>query len=41
VLEKTKEIIKDGLPNKISIQKFNKHIIEICKIAEINEMIVR
>lgn len=39
VLEKTKEIIKSGLPYKISIQKFNKHIKEICKIAEINEMI--
>ncbi len=39
VLEKTKEIIKDGLPYKISIQKFNKHIKEICKIAEINELI--
>ena len=36
VLEKTKEIIKDGLPYKISIQKFNKHIKEICRIAEIN-----
>jgi integrase len=39
VLEKTKEIIKSGLPYKISIQKFNKHIKEICKIAEINEPI--
>lgn len=39
VLEKTKEIIKTGLPYKISIQKFNKHIKEVCEIAEINEMI--
>ncbi len=39
VLEKTKEIIRDGLPYKISIQKFNKHIKEICRIAEISEMI--
>jgi integrase len=39
VLEKTKEIIKSGLPYKISIQKFNKHIKDICKIAEINELI--
>ena len=39
VLEKTKEIIKSGLPYKISIQKFNKHIKEVCQIAEINEMI--
>jgi integrase len=39
VLEKTKEIIKSGLPYKISIQKFNKHIKEVCKLAEINELI--
>ena len=39
VLEKTKEIIKSGLPYKISIQKFNKHIKEVCKLAEINEPI--
>ena len=39
VLEKTKEIIKSGLPYKISIQKFNQHIKEICKLAEINELI--
>jgi len=39
VLAKTKEIIKSGLPYKISIQKFNKHIKEICKLAEINELI--
>ena len=39
VLEKTKEIIKSGLPYKISIQKFNLHIKEICKLAEINELI--
>ena len=39
VLEKTKEILKDGLPYKISTQKFNKYIKEICKLAEINELI--
>ena len=39
VLAKTKEIIKSGLPYKISIQKFNLHIKEICKLAEINELI--
>jgi integrase len=39
VLEKTKDIIKSGLPYKISIQKFNEHIKEVCKIAEINELI--
>jgi|SRR5690554_817462 len=40
ILEKTKEILETGLPYKISSQKFNKHIKEICKIAEINEMII-
>ena len=39
VLAKTKEIIQNGLPYKISIQKFNKYIKAICKIAEINEPI--
>ncbi|MDN3664457.1 tyrosine-type recombinase/integrase [Algibacter miyuki] len=39
VLEKTKEILKDGLPYKISIQKFNNHIKEVCRIAGIDEMI--
>ena len=39
VLEKTKEIIKSGLPYKISIQIFNKYIKEICKLAGINEPI--
>ena len=39
VLPKTKEIIKDGFPYKTSIQKFNKHIKEICKLAGINELI--
>ncbi|MBP1840395.1 tyrosine-type recombinase/integrase [Formosa algae] len=39
VLETTKEIIKSGLPYHISIQKFNKHIKEICKEANIDEKI--
>jgi len=39
VLPKTKEIIKDGFPYKTSIQKLNKHIKEICKLAGINELI--
>ena len=39
VLAKTKEIIKSGLPYKISIQQFNIQIKEICKLAEINELI--
>lgn len=38
VLEKTKEILENGLPYKISIQKFNEHIKDVCKIAEINEL---
>lgn len=36
VLDTTKEIIKSGLPYKISSQKFNKYIKQICKVAEIN-----
>jgi integrase len=37
VLGTTKEILKTGLPHKISIQKFNDYIKEVCKIAELNE----
>ena len=36
VLDTTTEIIKSGLPYKISSQKFNKYIKQICKVAEIN-----
>ncbi|MBC8767176.1 phage integrase SAM-like domain-containing protein [Arenibacter sp. BSSL-BM3] len=39
VLDTTKEIIKSGLPYKISIQKFNEYIKVICQKAELNEMI--
>lgn len=39
VLETTKEIIKTGLPYKISIQKFNEHIKEVCRLSEINELV--
>jgi len=35
----TKEIIETGLPYKISMQRFNEYIKEVCKIAEINEKI--
>ena len=35
-LDTTKEIIKSGFPYKISSQKFNKYIKQICKLAEIN-----
>ena len=38
VLPKTKEVLKMGLPYKISMQKFNKYIKEICKASNINEM---
>lgn len=34
---RAKEAIADGFPYKISLQKFNTHIKEICKQAEINE----
>lgn len=36
VLPKTKEILKKGLPRKISMQRFNEYVKEVCKIAEIN-----
>jgi integrase len=39
ILEKTREIIKEGLPYPIAQQNFNKSIKEICKLAEINEII--
>lgn len=39
VLEKTKEILKTGLPYKISTQKFNEYIKEVCNIAGINNII--
>ncbi len=39
VLEKTKQILEDGLPYPISIQKFNFHIKDVCELAEINDLI--
>ncbi len=39
VLETTKKILETGLPYKISIQKFNKQIKEVCKHAKLNEII--
>ncbi|TXG36989.1 tyrosine-type recombinase/integrase [Seonamhaeicola maritimus] len=39
LLDKTKEILETGLPYKISSQKFNKYIKEICKLAEIKDMV--
>lgn len=38
VLETTKEILKTGLPYKISIQKLNEYVKDVCELAEINEM---
>jgi len=39
VLETTKKILETGLPYKISIQKFNEHVKNVCQLAEINETI--
>jgi integrase len=39
VLPITKEIIETGLPYKISIQRFNEYIKDVCKIAKINQKI--
>ncbi|MDX1278386.1 phage integrase SAM-like domain-containing protein [Oceanihabitans sediminis] len=39
VLETTKAILETGLPYKISIQKFNKQIKEVCRIAKIDNVI--
>jgi integrase len=39
VLPKTKEILKDGLPYKIAIQNFNNGLKQLCKIANINQII--
>ncbi|MCP9198806.1 phage integrase SAM-like domain-containing protein [Gramella sp. GC03-9] len=39
VLPEVEDIIKDGLPHKISLQRFNDYIKEVCKIAEINEVV--
>lgn len=36
VLETTEKILKEGLPYKISIQKFNEYIKKVCEIAEVN-----
>lgn len=37
ILEKTKEILEDGLPKKISIQNLNNYFKDICKIAGIDQ----
>ncbi|EIJ37783.1 Integrase [Galbibacter orientalis DSM 19592] len=38
VLPKTKEILNDGMPYKISTQKFNKYLKILCKEAKLNEL---
>ncbi|ARV11477.1 hypothetical protein BTO09_03595 [Gilvibacter sp. SZ-19] len=38
VLEDTMNVIKSGLPHKISIQRFNDYIKEVCRIAGIDSM---
>lgn len=39
VLPTTKEILKDGLPYKISIQKFNDLIKQVCQEAKIDQLV--
>lgn len=39
ILTKTKDILKDGLPHKISLQKFNDQLKELCKEAKIEELV--
>jgi integrase len=38
VLQTTKDILETGLPYKISIQKLNDHIKNVCEIAKLDEM---
>lgn len=35
---RTLELLKDGFPKKISVQKFNDYIKEVCREAKINEL---
>ena len=37
ILDKTKELLKDGLPRPIAIQNFNNYIKDICRIAKIDK----
>lgn len=39
ILDETKELLKDGMPYYLSIQKLNEYIKEVCKIANIVEPI--
>lgn len=38
VLDEVKEIISNGFPHKISLQKFNQYMKEVCKLAGINQL---
>lgn len=38
ILEKTEEILKNGLPHPISIQKLNTYFKEVCKLAGIEQL---
>lgn len=38
-LSEVQRIREEGLPRKISVQKLDQHIKEVCKLAEINELI--
>ena len=39
ILQETREILKDGLPKSISLQRFNDYIKKVCKLSGINDMI--
>lgn len=39
ILTEVEDIIEEGLPYPISLQKFNEHIKEICRLSEINDSI--
>ncbi|WP_299366704.1 tyrosine-type recombinase/integrase [Winogradskyella sp.] len=39
ILTKTQEVLNSGLPYKISIQKFNENVKQVCKLAGIDEVI--
>ncbi len=38
VFPETEEVLKDGLPHKISLAKFNKYVKQVCEIAGVTEM---
>ena len=38
IMDELNRLLIDGLPHKISLQRFNEYIKEVCKIAEINTL---